>query len=70
MAATYEIVNIVDRTVSLGGGQFQNQERVTYQTKPSGLVGYVDIPAEPGWENTVDEIVTAEAAKREQVKAL
>jgi hypothetical protein len=70
MAATYEVVTQQDRTVSVGGGVFEHQVRVTFKTKPSGITSYVDVVVEPGWLDTLPALLAEAAQEREQVMNL
>ena len=70
MADTYDIVNITPRTRSIGGGLFNNVQAVTFTTKPSGIVGAVDIPANAFTPEEVAKVVAGQAALLEAVKQL
>lgn len=70
MAATYDVVSQQDRTVSVGGGTFQHEVRVTIKTKPSGIVTYVDVPVADGWLDTLPDVLAQAAQEREQVQHL
>lgn len=70
MAETYEIVTVAPRTRSEPGGQFVNVQSVTFKTKPSGLTGMVDIPAQVFSATEVDRIVVPLARELEAVKNL
>lgn len=70
MADTYEIVNIAPRTRGAAGGIFVKTYEVTFTTKPSGLTGQVDIPADTFGPDEVDAAVRPIAATIEAVKHL
>lgn len=70
MAATYEIVSQVPRTRMLPGGQYGAVSFVTFKTKPSGIIGTVDIPTQLFSVDEVDRVVSAQAQLLEQVQAL
>jgi hypothetical protein len=70
MADTYDIVNIAPRTRSAPGGIFTKVQEVTFTTKPSGLTGQIDIPADMFTPEHVNELVTEQARTIEAVKAL
>jgi hypothetical protein len=66
----YEIVNVTPRTRSVGGTVFQKVHEVTFQTKPDGLSGTVDVPDDEFNPQHVDEVVRARVAVLQAVKAL
>ena len=70
MADTYDIVTIQPRTRSDGGNVFRRVQEVTFRTKPSGIVGTLDVADADLSPDAVDELVKARAALLEQVKAL
>lgn len=70
MADTYEIVSQVPRTRMLPGGQYGAVTFVTFKTKPSGIFGSVDIPAQVFSVDEVDRVVRTQAKLLEDVQAL
>ena len=70
MAATFEITSITPTQRADPGQGFVNVKRITFKTKPAGVVGTVDIPESAFTVEEVDKIVAAEAALLESVKNL
>lgn len=70
MADTYEIVNQKPRSRSEPGGLIQNVVAITFKTKPSGVVGIVDVPETVYSADEVDKIISAKAALLETVQNL
>lgn len=70
MADTFTIDTITPRTRAAPGGQFVSVQAVTFTTKPSGLVGTVDIPSVTFTPDEVAKVIARQAALLESVKAL
>lgn len=70
MAATYEVTDIKRTTYAPPGGVLGPGMEVTFQTKPTGLVGVVMLPLAQFSTDQVDQAVTAAAKTLEDVKAL
>lgn len=70
MAATFEITAIAPRTRADAAGGFVNVQQVTFTTKPSAIVGVVDIPVAAFTPDEVNKVVERHAALLETVKAL
>jgi hypothetical protein len=70
MANKFEIVDVSPKTVSGVAGGFTSVQRVTFSTKPSGVVGIVDIPVAVFTPDEVTKVVGAQADLLETVKNL
>lgn len=70
MADTYKIEDQTPRSARTAAGGFYDVMRVTFATKPSGIVGTVDVPISAYSTDEVDRLVRAQAALLEAVQAL
>lgn len=70
MSATFKIENQVPRMRAQVGGGFVDVMEVTFTTRPSGIVGKVDIPTSAYTADEVGTKVGAMADLLEQVQGL
>lgn len=70
MAATFEILNLEQRTKAIPGGGLGDVTVVTFRTLPSHLVGSVDIPDSVLSPAEVAKVAGAKAELLEAIKAL
>lgn len=70
MSETFTIQNQVPATRNQAGGGFVPVMEITFMTKPSGIVGKVDVPDSTYTPDEVAKIVDAKARLLEAVQAL
>lgn len=70
MADTFEILNVAPRKLADAVGGLVDVQRVTFSTKPSGLIGVAEIPAAAFTPDEVAKVVGTQAALLETVKNL